>query len=153
SAEQRALGLLPLSITAYGEDAEPRYAAVWVRYRVGGTVPEEAKPSERDVKAVEWTAAPPGGLYQDKARALEGVTDYLELVGKPVKAVEDWLNKLDPAYRPVLVTSFQGLRVPRYNVVAVRETKQPQSRLHVELSSEATFNKDRDDGYRPFVFS
>jgi hypothetical protein len=34
SAEQKRRGLFPLAVTSYGEDADVRYAAVWVRYRI-----------------------------------------------------------------------------------------------------------------------
>jgi hypothetical protein len=34
SAEQKRLGLLPLVITSYGDEADVHYAAVWVRYRI-----------------------------------------------------------------------------------------------------------------------
>jgi hypothetical protein len=151
SAEQRARGLFPLSIAGYRDEADPRYAAVWVRYRTDGAEPGESEPAERDAKVIAWTAAGQGGLFQDKARALAGVTDYRELVGKPVKAMADWLDHLDPAFRPVLVTSRQGYGVPRYNVVAVRETNQPRFRRHIELSSDAIWKKDGEDGYRPLV--
>ena len=34
SAEQKQRGLFPLVVVPYGDEANVRYAAIWVRYRV-----------------------------------------------------------------------------------------------------------------------
>jgi serine/threonine-protein kinase len=40
SAEQKRQGLFPLALTSYGEEADVRYAAIWVRYRLPDRTPE-----------------------------------------------------------------------------------------------------------------
>jgi hypothetical protein len=32
-AEQKKRGLMPLALTSYGDEANVRYAAIWVRYK------------------------------------------------------------------------------------------------------------------------
>ena len=157
SAGQRAGGLFPLAIASYGHGSDVRYAATWVRHRAPGTeppppeVPDAAAVADRSAHAVSWAAPASKGLYEDKARALEGVVDFREVVGNTSKELRGWQEKLDPEYRISLVTSRRGDGPPLFNAVAVREVKQTASRFYLEIpeaSGQQVWDKNREDGFR-----
>jgi serine/threonine protein kinase len=154
SAEQRDGGLFPLVIASYGNDADVRYAAVWVRHRApGAEPPPSAEPDTAALasKTVSWSSDTSAALYNDKARALEEVVDFREVYGKTSDELRDWHKNLDPKFRMGLVTSRRGAGPPLFNAVAVQERKQTVSRFHLEVPEDSTkqvWDKNREDGFR-----
>ena len=161
SVEQRDRGLFPLAIASYGNDADVRYAAIWVRCREPGTQPPELSApdvnvlADRAAKAVSWASGEPTEMYADVARGLGSIVDFRELVGGTSEELHDWHEKLDPKFRVAHVTGRVGTGPTLYNAVAVQEKQPHPSRFHFEMTAEMadqawTQNGDVD-GYRQIV--
>jgi hypothetical protein len=139
SAGQRERGWFPLALASYGNEAEVRYVAVWVRGRTPDTplpksVPPDARTlADRAVKAVSWTGAGEKGLFADEARALKDVLDFQEIVGVGSEELKSWQGKLDAKFRLSHLTGRKGPGPSLFNAIAVREKQLRPSRALVDL--------------------
>jgi serine/threonine protein kinase len=160
AAEQRDRGLFPLTIVSYGNDADVRYAAIWVRYREPGTkAPESLTPdamplADRAGKAASWASTGPKEMYVDGARALGAIVDFRELVGGTPKELRDWHEKLAPKFRIAGVSSRNGAGEVLFNAVAVHEKASHESRFPIQMTDELakqTYNQNGADQFRLLV--
>jgi hypothetical protein len=158
SDRQRKRGWFPLSLTSYGNDAEVRYAALWVRGRAPGSlappiVPVDARTlADRAASAVSWAGTGSKEVFIDGARAMGEIVDWRELVAGTPQELRDWQEKLDPKYRVASVSLRNGAGPILFNGVAVQDKESsPPVRLHIEITQEMAdqaYGRNGDDGYR-----
>jgi hypothetical protein len=159
SSKQRTAGLFPLALVSYGDDADVRYAAIWVRYRAPGAplpAPPVADPqvqADRAVHAVSWTG---GGAakhsFADRAHVLAEVLDWRDLAGASLTELRDWAAALAPDWHISAVSSRHGTGTALFNAVAVCEKQPLPFRFHAGIDEQdalAEWQRQVDEGYKP----
>jgi hypothetical protein len=158
SGKQQAAGLFPLALVSYGDDADVKYAAIWVRYRAPGAplpAPPTADPQvqvDRAVQAVSWTG---GGAvkhsFADRAHVLAEVLDWRDLAGASLTELRDWAAALGPDWHVSAVSNRRGTGTALFNAVAVREKQPLPFRFHAGINEQdalAEWQRQIDDGYQ-----
>jgi serine/threonine protein kinase len=104
-------------------------------------------------KAVSWTD-PAKEIFADKARALEHVLDFKDLVGATAAEFDAWLAALGPHFRLSLANARNGAGTTLFNAVAVREKQPRLFRLYKDLTHDdhvRTFQRIDRDSSSSFV--
>jgi hypothetical protein len=139
SAVQKSLGLFPLTIVSYGDEAKVRYAAIWVRFRTAGNqTPASAAPdpkaqAERLAHALSWHDAQPNHFYGDPLHSLKDVLDFREIAGVDPKELDKWQAGLGNDFHLSHVSSRSGTGPALLNAVAVRQRTPHPVRFHPEV--------------------
>jgi hypothetical protein len=159
SVKQRTAGLFPLALVSYGDDADVKYAAIWVRYRAPGTpvpAPPAANPEVQADRAVHAVTGTGSGavkhLFADRAHDLADVLDWRDLAGASPTDLRDWAAALGPDWHVSAVSSRRGNGTALFNAVAVRAKQPLPFRLVTSVTGqdeEAEWNRHADAGYRP----
>jgi serine/threonine protein kinase len=159
SIRQRKRGWLPIALISYGDDADEKYAAIWVHARIGG-FPDLPRQSDGAaprpvVNAVDFVAPNSKAIYQDNARALGEITDFRELVGATTDDFKSWQDKLGADFRIAYLAHRKGAGADLYNAVAVRDKQPVPTRLlfgpDPEAASVEWQRLINDEGYRPIA--
>jgi serine/threonine protein kinase len=155
SARQKRLGLFPLALTSSGNEAQVRYAAVWVRYRVPGLSPPLSKPRPALAHTAADKAVCSKGneaqVFVDPAHALTDVIDFCDLAGATPKQFHDWRAALAADFRLALLNSREEVGQPLLNAVAVREQRPQPIKFFPEMTqqeAERTWHQMCKDGFR-----
>jgi serine/threonine protein kinase len=157
SDRQRKRGWFPLSVVSYGNEAEMRYAAIWIRGRMPNTSAPPADPvsartlADRASRAVSWASAKPKEVYVDGARAMGEFRDFQEVVGATADQLKAWHEKLDPKFRIAYVSSRNGTGENLFNAVAVQDKEPLHWRIHIQMTqamADQAWKQNHEDGYR-----
>lgn len=159
SAKQKAGGLFPLAVVSYGDDADVKYAAIWVRYCAAGVAAplspavDPQVQADRAVHAVSWSSTvAPQRCFADRARNLADVVDWRDLAGASLTELREWAAGLGPDFHVSSVADRRGAGPALFNAVAVREKNALPFRFFAGLDQEQNeqcWKRQSDDGFRP----